>query len=439
MRVVEVCCGAGGMSLGLSRAGFRVDRAIDVWPAALRVYRDNIPKTSLLSHQHHARQGDLSDLIALVPHVLGLRCDLIAGSPPCQDFSSAGSRIEGTRADLTLGYAIFVAAVRPRWILMENVPNARASIAWRQARTVLKRAGYGLTEQIVDASEYGVGQARQRFIVVGRLGEADGFLDEAIEAAKSKRPTTVRDMLGDDVGVHPGGDYPPDTRVFFVRPFKNGRGVRSIDEPCPSIIRTTGEKASRNYRPHPHDIAPHDKVPPLTSEQLSRLQGFPKDWSWRAIKTVRERDQMIANAVPAPLAEAIGRLIVARDKGESIPAVEPAYVKWLSSTKDLSGPVLRNRKAHLNRARKLLKGRILADLEAEIALLESAKEFTVLAPSVKSDLRLALRLHAEWRTISRKMSNPEVHEVDRDDEHQPTDIGPPTIRLQIKKSNTPAL
>lgn len=398
MRVIEVCCGVGGMSLGLIRAGFTIERAIDVWNEALAVYRANIPKApSLLTRRHHTRRGDLSELLSLIPSVLHQKCDLIAGGPPCQDFSSAGLQIEGARADITLGFAIFVATIRPRWFLMENVPRARKSVAWGRARAILKRAGYGLTETIVDASRYGVGQARRRFIAIGRLDEADGFLVGAIQDAASKRQTSVRDMLGDEVGIHPGGDYPPTTRVFFVRPFKNGLGVRSIDEPCPAIFRTTGSWAARNYPRHKDDIAPPRKVPPLTLNQISRLQGFPENWSWDAVEKVRDRDQMIANAMPAPLAEALGKVILARDKGESLPIIEATFVKWLEKKKKLSGPVLRNRKTHLNRARRLLKGRILADIDAELALLERAEGFGELSTSTKSDLRLALKLHWEWR------------------------------------------
>jgi len=399
MRVLEVCCGAGGLSLGLIRAGFEIGLAIDFWPDALKVYKRNVPQAkSLLRKRHHARVGDLSDLLGLVPQVLPHRWDMIAGGPPCQDFSSAGLRIEGSRADLTLAYAMFIAIIRPRWILMENVPGARKSEAWSRARTILKRAGYGLTEKVVDASYYGVPQARRRFIVVGRLDEADGFFESAIDSAKSERPMTVRDLLGDTVGVQPGGDYPRDMRVFYLRPFKGRSGVRSIDAPCPTIISKSGEPATKSYKiKHENDIIPPDQAPPLTTEQMSRIQGFPEGWAWDDVRSEGKRRQMIANAMPSPLAEAIGRLILARDTGTSIPEIEPDFVDWLSRDKKLEGQELRNRKSQLNRARRLLKGRMLADVEAETVLLKQTNEFVTLSTSVKSDLIKALRLHSEWR------------------------------------------
>lgn len=410
MRVAEICSGAGGLSLGLKNAGFRIKRVVDLSPEALAVYRRNLGTQSRLARapdRFRVLKGDLSDLLSLAPWIISANVDMIAGGPPCQDFTPVGNRLEGDRAKLSLAFAMLIAIVRPRWMLMENVPDAAESMAWENARLVLKRAGYGLCERELDASLYGVPQARRRFIVVGRLDEEDGFLDSAIEAAKTKLPTTVRDVLGDDVGVHPGGSHPPSTRVFFIRPFTGGRGVRSIDEPCLTVIRSSGDKAGPKYQAHEGDLAPAHVVPPLTLEQLSLVQGFPSWWDWTAARTLGDRRLMIANAVPPPLAEAVGRVILARDRGESIPALEPEFSVWLRNEKGLSGGTLRNRRSQVNRARKLLSGRILADSDMEVVLLQRTKEFMTLAPSTRSDLLAALRLHAEWRESRKPVPAPQ--------------------------------
>lgn len=412
MKVVELFCGAGGMSLGLVRAGMSIERAFDVWPDVLAVHRANVP-TGLqpknvrhISRAPNARSADMAEILAIASTLLDLKVDMICGGPPCQDFSGAGKRIEGTRADLTAGFAMTISVVRPEWFLMENVPAAWKSRAYARARQVFKRAGYGLTETVVKASDYGVPQMRKRFIVVGRLGEANGFLGDAIEAARSERETTVRDALGDDVGVHPGGEHPPETRVFFLRPYKGGQGVRSIDEPCPTLLHSARDKPSPKYQPHPNDMAPAETVRPLTFEEMSRIQGFPEGWDWSALRRQRKKgkEQAVANAVPPPLAEALGRVILARHNGEDIPRVEPCFDAWLRKEKGFSGQVLRNRKSQLNRARRLLRGRMLADIDAELAMLERAPGFETLAASVRADLRQALRLHAEWRTHSQSLA-----------------------------------
>ncbi|MEO9963009.1 MAG: DNA cytosine methyltransferase, partial [Nisaea sp.] len=116
MRTVELFCGAGGLSLGLGRAGCQLVRAFDIWPEAVAVYRANLGD--------HVDVADVGDILAVAPAVPALRPDLICGGPPCQDFSSAGHRVEGERANLLVAFAMTIIVARPRWLLMENVPQA---------------------------------------------------------------------------------------------------------------------------------------------------------------------------------------------------------------------------------------------------------------------------------------------------------------------------
>ncbi|MGB3540708.1 MAG: DNA cytosine methyltransferase [Mesorhizobium sp.] len=428
MRAVELFAGAGGMSLGLKRAGFEVVAAYDSWQAAVDSYRVNLGG--------FVRQADLKDIFGVAPMIVAQRPDLIAGGPPCQDFSTAGERVEGERAALTRAFAMYVSIVRPRWFLMENVPQAATSEAWRDARAMLVRAGYGLTEAKLNASFYSVPQSRKRLFVVGRLGEQDGFLESALAAARTAEPMTVRDMLGDALGnafyAHPrhpkkrgvwGVDEPAPTMrgssrrpmpasyephpadaalvaagAFFARPYHDGRGVRSLDEPAPSVVRTTRERPRQSHidRPHPADVAHPSAAAVLTQEQVSRIQGFPADWNWNGV-AVRDVDQMIANAVPAPLAEAIGKVILARDAGESIPEIQGRFSQWLRREQGFSKPAVWNCRTRINRARRLLGGQTFADGAAELAALEAAEGFGELTTGTKSDLRRALRLLREFQ------------------------------------------
>jgi DNA (cytosine-5)-methyltransferase 1 len=427
MRAVELFCGAGGMSLGLRRAGFELVRAYDAWDRAVDVYRANLGP--------HAREADLKDIFAIGPELARLAPDLICGGPPCQDFSAAGRREERENAALTRAFAMLVAVARPRWFLMENVTRALNSDAWHEARAMLTKAGYGLTECKLDASLYGVAQRRRRLIVIGRLGEADGFLQSAIRNAASQSAMTVRDLFGDNspeaIYVHPRmpgkkglwsadepaptmrsssrrpipADYEPhpddalllEKGAFFTRPFHLGRGVRTLDEPAPAIIRTSRERPRPHYlrQPHPDDPVHPSEAAVLTQVQVSRIQGFPSDWDWSPGRTKRDIDQLIANAVPPPLAEAIGRVILAREAGETIPAIEGRFGQWLRR-RGLSPQSVRNAKTRVNRARRLLAGRTFADPAIEIAALERVGEFVSLPIKTQSDLRSALRLYREW-------------------------------------------
>lgn len=429
MRAVELFAGAGGMSLGLKRAGFEVVAAYDSWQRAVNVYRANLGG--------YVRQADLKDIFMVAPEVAAECPALVAGGPPCQDFSAAGERVEGERAGLTRAFAMLVCVARPEWFLMENVPQAASSVAWRDARAMLAKAGYGMTETKLDASFYGVPQSRKRLFVVGRLGEQEGFLESALAAARSAEPMTVRDMLGDALGDafyahprHPGkrgvwstaepaptmrgssrhpmpASYQPhpadaalvEAGAFFTRPYYEGRGVRTLDEPAPSVIRTTRERPRPKYLadPHPADPVSATEAAVLTQEQVARIQGFPVGWDWSAA-TIRDADQMIANAVPAALAEAIGRVILARDGGETVPEIQGRFGQWLRRRHGFSKPAVRNCKSRVNRARRLLGGRTFADAGAELAALDVAQGFDSLPAGTRSDLRRALRLLREWQT-----------------------------------------
>lgn len=107
---------------------------------------------------------------------------------------------------------------------------------------------------------------------------------------------------------------------------------------------------------------------------------------------------MIANAFPPPLAYEIGRVILARQLGESVPAIDPSFHRQLADrvkAGTLSPAGMNNIIWRLERARRMLKGRSFPDINQEIAALEAAPEFARLDLRVKSDLRGALRLYAK--------------------------------------------
>ncbi|MGB3486526.1 MAG: DNA cytosine methyltransferase [Xanthobacteraceae bacterium] len=432
MRAVELFVGAGGMSLGLRRAGIEVIQAYDAWGPAVEVYRRNVGP--------HVWQRDLKDIFSIGPMIAALAPDIICGGPPCQDFSAAGERVEGERAALTRAFAMLVCIARPSWFLMENVPLAANSQAWADARAMLVHAGYGLTETKLDASFYGVPQRRRRLFVIGRLGEQNGFLESALVAARSSQPMTIRDMLGNALGdacyfqprvsgnrgiwttdgpapticrsskrpippnykPHPADTALVETGAFYTRPFYTGRGVRTLDEPAPAVIRTTRERPRPHYlsNPHPADPVPATHAAVLTQEQVSRIQGFPIGWDW-SLATSRDIDQMIANAVPGPLAEVIGRVILTRERGGSIPEVQGRFGQWLRR-RGFSKPAVRNAKSRVNRARRLLGGRTFANAALEIAALDVVEGFRSLPAGTRYDLRKALQLYREWQAEPKK-------------------------------------
>lgn len=416
------------MSRGLIDAGFEVVRAYDAWPAAVETYRRNLGS--------HVVEADLNNLLSIVPEISALAPDIVCGGPPCQDYSLAGRREEGQNASMTIAFAIVVATVRPQWFVMENVTQAQKSQAWAEARAMLKRAGYGLSESKINAAYYGVPQSRRRLFVIGRLGEKDGFLQSSLAAKASADPMTLRQFFGStvpDVVFFPatsdarrsfyGADESAPTirersirslpashryhaadlallnnGYVYSRPVRGGRGVRTIDEPIATITRTSWERPTPKYLGAPHHLDPviATDTAVLTLDQIARIQGFPIEWTWGA-RAKRDVLQMIANAVPAPVARSVGEVILERHRGQSVPAIKGRFVTWLVRN-GRNQATAHNIKANVGRARRLLDGRTFADVGHEILALEAAPGFDALPKNTKSDLRRALAILAEFET-----------------------------------------
>ena len=291
MRVVDLFSGCGGMSLGFEQAGFEIVGAFDNWDAAIDIYKENFA--------HPIYKKDLSTEDP-VPTIKELCPDLIVGGPPCQDYSIAGKRELGTRANLTIKFAEIVSEVKPTWVVFENVYNIERFHTVPEMKKILSSAGYGITTKVLDASRCGAPQKRQRFFLVGKLGEQDGFFDEAIVSGLADKQMTVRDYLGDS--LH--------TDFYYMHPRSyNRRAVFSIDEPA-ATIRGINRPIPENYKRHHADKADiKDGVRALTTRERGYLQTFPDTFSFPGANT--DVELAIGNAVPPALAKYVANCIEA--------------------------------------------------------------------------------------------------------------------------------
>jgi len=362
MRVVDLFCGAGGFSYGMNAAGHHVVAAIDYEGRPLAVHVANVPSIKyrfrLARFLRHAavreaswkgghRRADLTDVLAMAPDIAELNPDVIVGGPPCQPWSMSGKKRgdDDPRAKLTEAYGIIVAAAKPRYFVLENVPQIRESKVFRRMKHMMRRAGYGLTETVVNASDYGSAQSRDRFLCIGALDEPDGWFNDYLTEAKSPRPTTVADILPnfgvelyrkgakwratgsrrrartDEEKEVSGGGYrlrDADKRLLeksgdrfkaYWR-YPGGRssgGIRRTDEPSPTIIKSSGGGPGTAYRPLKGDAIDLRLLPVPSLDDLSRMAGFPAGWNWRVRSKERAASkggkslspiQMLANAVP---------------------------------------------------------------------------------------------------------------------------------------------
>lgn len=391
------------MSLGLSQAGMTVEMALEYEEPMVRTYRRNMQRpVRMFGSRDYAHRYDLNNFPDIIESIMALRPDMIVGGPPCQDFSSAGKRIEGERAKLTAYYAQLLCVTRPEWFVLENVKGAVGSQQYATAKKLLKSAGYGLSENVLLASHYGVPQRRRRLILIGRLGEQDGFLDSAIQAKASKTEMSIRDLVGDRFG---------DGMYFHPRD-PSRKAVWSTSAPAPTIRSASGRNMPDGFqiRPDVDDLVTGDIYNPSMTE-LALLQGFPASWTWDGEKKGKV-STMIGNAVPPPLAKAVGEVILARHLGKSIPAPPQRFSDWLTA-KGYGMPSIRNVKSRVNAGRRLLRGRTFADAAQEVGELEQAFDRTELSVKAKSDVRISMRLLREYiATTSERKIVPSSRSLD---------------------------
>jgi site-specific DNA-cytosine methylase len=466
MRVVDLFCGAGGFSYGMQAAGHHVVAAIDYEGRPLAVHAANVPAIRYrwgLRRLRYAvardaswkgghRRADLTDVLSMAPDIAELNPDVIVGGPPCQPWSKAGEEFGDAdpRAKLTEAYGIIVATAKPRYFVLENVPEIQGSVAYRRMKHMVRRVGYALTEMVVNASEYGTAQSRDRFLCVGAVDEADGWFHDYMTEARSPRPMTVADILPDFgvelyrrdsrwvTTVDANHANPQRGRGYRLRSadirvlekagdrFKaywrypggpSSAGIRRTDEPMPTIIKSSAGGPGQAYKPRKGDVVDLRLLPIPSLDELSQIAGFPRGWDWKARES-REKQasagndrrktlspiQMLANSVPPPLATAIGRALTAHAM-KRIPVVErpdwqvpEAHVEWLARTRKLSQDMMTQEIAALREAKSYVCGHDLPDTKAEVAAFDKAAAIAhgALDAQHRAALRRALTNFAGW-------------------------------------------
>lgn len=288
--MVDLFSGAGGMSAGFMDVGINVVAAFDNWATALQTYSRNIAE--------HTYELDLSNIEISSKKVKDFNADMVCGGPPCQDFYTAGKRIEGERADLTRAFAKIVVSVLPKFFVMENVPRVRLSQSYRKSKILFENAGYQVSEIILDASLCDVPQARKRFFAFGAINhDTNELFLRSLKSRISISKMSVKDHLKNEIDVE-----------YYYRHPRNysRRSVFSVYEPSPTI-RGVNRPVPPSYTGNHLDSVSPSNVRPLSSTERSRIQTFPKNWNWNAPDRNADVELQIGNAVPVNLARFVAK------------------------------------------------------------------------------------------------------------------------------------
>ena len=371
---VDLFCGAGGLSLGLENAGVQVILAVDHDEHSLATHRANFPGLALdLDLSDTAGIEQVSDLLE------GLDVDVLAGGPPCQPFSLAGQPKlrslveqgirprEDERRNLWAAMLEIAERIQPKAVLMENVPGMALGDDSEIVRTMAARledSGYFVDYRIVNASDYGVPQKRQRLIFVA-LQRSDGFIWPSVTTGQVTVDDAIGDLpsLGTELGKRcqayggPQSDFQREARVglpadnsdvvwdHITRPVRDDdreafglmtpdTGYGALPERlrryrsdifCDKYKKLDGGGLSRTITAHLAKdgywyIHPTENRT-LSVREAARIQTFPDRFRFEGTRSHAFRQ--IGNAAPPALMAAVGKaLAVALDCQDETPPPE---------------------------------------------------------------------------------------------------------------------
>lgn len=192
--MIDLFCGAGGLSLGFTQEGFITSLANDIEPCCIDTYAHNHPDTP----RKNIILGDIREVVENIDHLMRFKdVDVIVGGPPCQGFSMANRQrlIDDPRNYLYKNYVRAVEIVKPKFFVMENVKGMQSVAS--QVLEDFNAIGYTTDCRILNAKDFGVPQSRERLIYVGnRLGlDNKAILDEICQSATAIPDHVLADAL----------------------------------------------------------------------------------------------------------------------------------------------------------------------------------------------------------------------------------------------------
>lgn len=192
LKMIDLFCGAGGLSLGFTQEGFVTSLANDIQECCVDTYAHNHPETP----RDHIVLGDINDVAEHLDELLeGKKIDIVIGGPPCQGFSMANRQrlIDDPRNYLYKSYMAVVKKVNPAFFVMENVKGMQ-SVAG-EVKEDFRNIGYSVECHVLNAKDYGVPQNRERLIYIGnRIGVDNEQIFKEISELGRRIPDHV---LGD--------------------------------------------------------------------------------------------------------------------------------------------------------------------------------------------------------------------------------------------------
>lgn len=234
MKAIDLFCGIGGFHYAAKANGIDVVFASEIDKYAVSEYEAN----------HGLRpHGDITKIEAadIPPH------DLLMGGFPCQAFSLAGKRMgfDDTRGTLFFDIARIMKQHKPRFALLENVPNLRSHDKGKTIKVILdtlQELGYFIKTDILDSANFGVAQRRQRFFIACFLDKADYF-NFTFPKANEEPQLCLADILEENV---PEKYFLSEKGVAYVKK-RQPKFTQINPEQSPALLSTYGNLSNGAY------------------------------------------------------------------------------------------------------------------------------------------------------------------------------------------------
>jgi len=298
--VIDLFAGCGGFSLGFIQAGFEIVGFVEMWKPAIETYKLNHPNAKHLGYDiTKIKDGELLEYKNKI--------DVIIGGPPCQGFSLCGKRnINDKRNTLYKEYLRFVRIINPKTIVMENVKGLLSMKDENNERVINKivndliKLDYSVCYRVLNASDYGVPQNRERLIIIGK--KLDLFpkpLDNKINVIEA-----IGDLPFEENGMNAHVCFKPtENTIEKIKTLKQGEKLNNKFNR--SRQRIYSDKPSPTVMTKPLFVHPiFDRI--MTPRELARLQSFPDDFRFTGSRTSMVKQ--IGNAVPVKLAREIAKV-----------------------------------------------------------------------------------------------------------------------------------
>ena len=325
LKSIELFAGAGGLALGLEKAGFDHIGLIEFDKQAANTLKINRPNWNVLCEDIElVAQRDLEKEFNIKKGEL----DLLSGGAPCQSFSYAGKRLglNDIRGTMFYHYATFLHKLQPKMFLFENVKGLLTHDNGKTYQTILdifEEEGYDVQYCVMNAWDYNVPQKRERLITIGIRKDLINKIKFEFPLAKKKK-LTMRNVKLDNnptkdeceqyseykkniFSLVPPGGYWRDIDQDIAKEYMKGSyylgggktGILrriSLDEPSLTVLTSPGMK--QTDRCHPLEIRP------FSYRENARIQTFPDSWKFSG--KLSDKYKQVGNAVPVNMAKEIG-------------------------------------------------------------------------------------------------------------------------------------